>query len=568
MKNLFTILLSFFLLTSDLYPQMGPPWEETNFGYNYIFRAIDFPSNQNTIGFAAGESLTYNGDGIVVKTTNGGNTWTQVWQGAGRGIEGACFVDTDHGFIAGWPKLGQGWSGFAKTTDGGTTWTPVSVTNDIYFFTDVIFKDASNGILMGQTNTGAGVWVTNNGGTTWSVGTGLNGIPQHGCHVSGNIYFLVDNNGHIQKSTNNGLSWTTVYNVGGPLYILGIDSYNDDIIMACGDNGVVIISNDGGTTWEMQTIGTDIWHDFGWESESNVFLCGTPELVVESSDGGMNWENSYPQSNYQAALYECVFTPDGHGFICGSQGTLLKRNPSCGAGFSATLTAPCTSDSVSFTDESWGNVTTYLWAFEGGTPSTSAAQNPVVVYNAPGTYDVTLTVSNPWWNNTVVKQNYITVTQMPAAPVITVNNFTLSSNVATGNQWYLDGTPIPGASGQTWEAVQSGEYWDVITDGSCVSDTSNHIYLVMTGIPGREGRMLVITPVPNDGTFTVAMPGNPLSRCDVEVYNSLGKSIRKISGAELGGTAVIAVDLGNVPAGMYVVTVTGDSRQVARILVD
>src|SRR5512133_704196 len=201
------ICLSF--VSSAIYSQTGPPWTGSNFGYNYIFRAIDFPGSQNDIGFATAESLTYQGDGLVLKTTDGGTTWTQMWAGADRGIEGSCFTDINTGFIAGWPKLGQGWSGFAKTTDGGVTWTPVAVTNDIYFFTDVVFKDGNNGILIGQTNFGAGVWATSNGGATWSPGTGLQGVPYHACYVSGSTYFLVDNAGNIQKSVNNGLTWTT-----------------------------------------------------------------------------------------------------------------------------------------------------------------------------------------------------------------------------------------------------------------------------------------------------------------------------------------------------------------------
>lgn len=55
----------------------------------------------------------------------------------------------------------------------------------------------------------------------------------------------------------------------------------------------------------------------------------------------------------------------------------------------------CAGSSVTFTDLSWkGTPTSWSWSFPGGSPSTSSTQNPVVQYNTPGTYSVTLTVSN------------------------------------------------------------------------------------------------------------------------------------------------------------------------------
>jgi PKD repeat protein len=54
----------------------------------------------------------------------------------------------------------------------------------------------------------------------------------------------------------------------------------------------------------------------------------------------------------------------------------------------------CGSGSVQFSDMSTGDLTGWNWTFEGGSPATSAAQNPVVNYSVPGVYDVTLTITN------------------------------------------------------------------------------------------------------------------------------------------------------------------------------
>ncbi|ASS49789.1 MAG: hypothetical protein CHH17_13840 [Candidatus Fluviicola riflensis] len=65
------------------------------------------------------------------------------------------------------------------------------------------------------------------------------------------------------------------------------------------------------------------------------------------------------------------------------------------ADFSADKRMTCVGDVVNFTDASWrAGVTSYEWSFPGGTPSTSTAANPAVVYNQDGYYSVTLTVTN------------------------------------------------------------------------------------------------------------------------------------------------------------------------------
>jgi PKD repeat protein len=65
---------------------------------------------------------------------------------------------------------------------------------------------------------------------------------------------------------------------------------------------------------------------------------------------------------------------------------------------------------VKFLDLSANNPTSWLWTFAGGTPATSAQQNPVISYNSPGTYKVTLKATNNKGSNTIDKNGYIIVT--------------------------------------------------------------------------------------------------------------------------------------------------------------
>jgi len=84
------------------------------------------------------------------------------------------------------------------------------------------------------------------------------------------------------------------------------------------------------------------------------------------------------------------------------------------ANFSGSPTSLVIGGSVQFTDLSTNDPTSWSWTFEGGTPATSASQNPAVTYNTAGTFAVTLTVTNVEGSDTKFVDNYITVTEVAA----------------------------------------------------------------------------------------------------------------------------------------------------------
>jgi len=66
-------------------------------------------------------------------------------------------------------------------------------------------------------------------------------------------------------------------------------------------------------------------------------------------------------------------------------------------------------ESVSFSDKSSHNPTSWQWSFEGGSPAMSTKQTETVTYTVPGTYAVTLTATNANGQKTLMRQGYIRV---------------------------------------------------------------------------------------------------------------------------------------------------------------
>lgn len=81
----------------------------------------------------------------------------------------------------------------------------------------------------------------------------------------------------------------------------------------------------------------------------------------------------------------------------GCQDTITQTviiDPAPNAQFTATPPTANTQQPVNFTDQSFSNIVTWNWNFGDTAGSTSTQQNPVFSYNDPGTYQVTLIVTD------------------------------------------------------------------------------------------------------------------------------------------------------------------------------
>jgi len=134
-------------------------------------------------------------EGTIMKTIDGGITWTTLSSGTTNILYSVYFTDANTGFAVG--EEGT----IMKTIDGGITWTTLSsgTTNILY---SVYFTDANTGFAVGEAGT---IVKTVNGGETW---TDLSGIATYGLlsvyFTDANTGYIVGDFGTILKTTNGG----------------------------------------------------------------------------------------------------------------------------------------------------------------------------------------------------------------------------------------------------------------------------------------------------------------------------------------------------------------------------
>lgn len=117
-------------------------------------------------GWAAAGSLENGEEDALYHTTNGGQTWSRQPATGGQFLRAVHFVSPTRGFAVGITidavNEMPGPSKLLETTDGGATWKVALVAERSFF--DITFVDANRGWAVGDR---ASVYATTDGGATW-----------------------------------------------------------------------------------------------------------------------------------------------------------------------------------------------------------------------------------------------------------------------------------------------------------------------------------------------------------------------------------------------------------------
>ncbi|MCX7743580.1 MAG: PKD domain-containing protein [Flavobacteriales bacterium] len=201
------------------------------------------------------------------------------------------------------------------------------------------------------------------------------------------------------------------------------------------------------------------------------FMNSNNQVDTLNTTASVNLVDPYNSTNPDAR-------PNGSPANSGASFTHSLLNPLAvapNASFVPSSTSICQGESVTFTANPQ-SFTSFSWAINGGTPSSSSSVSPTATFNSPGTYTVTLTVTNTLGSTS--STTIITVNPLPSTPVITQSGTTLSTGSYAGYQWYLNGNLISGATNQTYNAdTVAGNYSVVVSNSfGCTATSSPYSY--------------------------------------------------------------------------------------------
>ncbi len=265
----------------------GDTWTSVNNGLNnlYVGSLFMHPEDPDILLAGTGHNQYYENAGVYL-TTDGGASWTQVL--AGHNIESVefCTTDPDIAYAA-------GDSAVFRSENGGLTWTLMAGGPDGWgpdgvragFPIDFQVDPRDSGRLF-VNNYGGGNFLTTNGGTSWSVASkGYTGAQVRDIAVDpsepGRVYAAARSG--IFRSINAGADWRGLNHAPQNTlewYVVAVNPADPQYVLAANNwNGVLLRSSDYGHDWA--EVSSRVASNMAWRAIT--FAPSSPTTVYAGS---------------------------------------------------------------------------------------------------------------------------------------------------------------------------------------------------------------------------------------------------------------------------------------------
>jgi photosystem II stability/assembly factor-like uncharacterized protein len=214
-------------------------WTVGSSGVSTTLLNVDMQSDTTAIAVGTG--------GTIIKTTDGGATWSSITGITTEDIYGVSYASATVAYLA-----AQDGHVF-KTTDGGATWSDVGASLSGL---DAFTIDAFNASVVYVAGKYGGAFKSTDGGTTWSPLATMTSEHIYAIDaVSASVAFIGGANRTIAKTTN-GSSFTlqTLPDFGTTETVTDLSCTSSSLCLLSGNEGVVQITGNGGTTWTKETM--------------------------------------------------------------------------------------------------------------------------------------------------------------------------------------------------------------------------------------------------------------------------------------------------------------------------
>ncbi len=286
-----------------------------------------FPTNQSyqnlskvrmlnaTYGYAVG------GEGYIVKTIDGGDTWQPLTLQNARTASGVIFSISDLSFVSvptGYIVGNEGT--IFKTIDAGKTWLQLTVNNAGGNITSVYFTSSDIGYI---SDANGKIFKTMNGGITWDLlTTGITTPITKILFMDANTGWFTGTGGIIKKTTDAGITWTS-QTTSVTTNIISLNFVSASIGWFATYTGVYR-TTDGGATWSAANTSLASINEIHFVSSFVGWLvCNDfSNTIRKTTDGGVTWSTVYSST---INLFTSVhFTTSSVGFAAGGYSQILK----------------------------------------------------------------------------------------------------------------------------------------------------------------------------------------------------------------------------------------------------
>jgi len=263
-------------------------------------------------------------EGIILNTTNGGSTWSEITCPVTYSLYNVHFINLDTGWVGG---DHNSITEIMKTTDRGISWELYTLSSaSDYGNNDIEFIDGTPGEPpRGFVSAGLSlVWRTDDYGENWvqsPIGGCGAGDLESICFISKDEGWFVGTPSAVQEVS---IVHTTD---GGQTYEIQTNPTDPDIKLNCvsfatsqqgvavGLAGTILYTSDGGQNWEIRPYSSNRWQSVFLTQSGKAWAVGANGNIGYSTDWGYTWTTQ--ESGVSSELREVFFINDNEGWIVG-----------------------------------------------------------------------------------------------------------------------------------------------------------------------------------------------------------------------------------------------------------
>ncbi len=296
------------------------PWQPLSIDTEATFADLDFTSDSNHGWLVGTKSALY-------ETNDGGESWQSKIIDLGEdkvNFTGISFYKNE-GWVTGMPSV------LLHTNDGGENWERIPLSEKLpgapY---DILALDANSAEMV--TNLGA-IYRTADGGKTWkALVEGAVGVARNIHRSPSGKYVAVSARGNFYSTWQPGDTEWTPHQRTSSRRLQNMGFYDDDTLWLIARGGQIRLSeSEDFEEWSEKIVPefSTSWGflDLASRTEDEIWVAGGSANLLVSKDGGETWQKDRDVESVPSNLYKIIFLNPERGFILGERGVLLKYNP-------------------------------------------------------------------------------------------------------------------------------------------------------------------------------------------------------------------------------------------------
>lgn len=242
----------------------GTSWMRSKAPAAPLLTSIDFLDAQS--GLAVGH------DAVILKTTDAGETWKQVFSAPAeqRPLLDVNYLTSDRAIAVG------AYAAYYESTDGGKSWNPRKIVEEDKHFNAILELGEGRLVILGEAGT---ILASDDNGATWKpVPSPYKGSLFGGVIANDGAIVAFGMRGRIYRSTDKGRTWKQVDNPSVAA-LMGGEKMADGTLVIAGAAGTTLVSRDNGLSFQPL--------DTGSTRTYAKALLGAPNTVVLLGEAGV-----------------------------------------------------------------------------------------------------------------------------------------------------------------------------------------------------------------------------------------------------------------------------------------